>query len=140
MNKYRKKETAIIEAIQYIDKNKTLIMNFLSKSNTEKDEIIKNYSFNENGNLIIHTLEGDMKCNKGDYIIKGVDGEFYPCKQEIFEKTYELVYKITITETLQRDIIVKADNYEDALYRVKEDYRNCNINLNKEDCFKIDIK
>ena len=96
MDKYRKKETAIIEAIQYIDKNKTLIMNFLLKSNTEKDEIIKNYSFNENGNLIIHTLEGDMKCNKGDYIIKGVDGEFYPCKQEIFEKTYELVYKIAI--------------------------------------------
>ena len=140
MDKYRKKETAIIEAIQHIDKNKTLILNFLLKSNSKNNEIIKNYSFNENGSLIIHTLEGNMKCNKGDYIIKGVDGEFYPCKQEIFEKTYELVYKITITETLQRDIIVKADNYEDALYRVKEDYRNCNINLNKEDCFKIDIK
>ena len=32
-----------------------------------------------------------MEANKGDYIIKGVNGEFYPCKPDIFEKTYELV-------------------------------------------------
>ena len=36
--------------------------------------------------LYIHTLEGDMKANQDDYIIKGVDGEFYPCKPDIFEK------------------------------------------------------
>ena len=40
---------------------------------------------------IIPTLEGDMKCNDGDYIIKGVNNELYPCKKEIFEKTYEIV-------------------------------------------------
>lgn len=39
----------------------------------------------------IHTLEGDMEVSKGDYIIKGVNGEFYPCKPDIFEKTYESV-------------------------------------------------
>lgn len=38
--------------------------------------------------LIVHTLEGDMKARPGDYIVKGVDGEFYPIKKEIFEKTY----------------------------------------------------
>lgn len=38
---------------------------------------------------IIHTLEGDMNVSNGDYIIRGVDGEFYPCKEEIFNKTYE---------------------------------------------------
>lgn len=38
--------------------------------------------------LIVHTLEGDMKVRPGDYIVKGVDGEFYPVKKEIFEKTY----------------------------------------------------
>lgn len=38
---------------------------------------------------IIHTLEGDMKADVGDYIITGVDGEQYPCKPNIFEKTYE---------------------------------------------------
>lgn len=41
--------------------------------------------------LVIDTLEGIMTANKGDYIIKGVAGEFYPCKKEIFEQTYELV-------------------------------------------------
>lgn len=41
--------------------------------------------------VIIHTLEGDMKANVGDYIITGVNGEQYPCKPDIFEKTYELV-------------------------------------------------
>lgn len=38
----------------------------------------------------IKTLEGDHFCTKGDFIIKGVNGEFYPCKPDIFEKTYEL--------------------------------------------------
>ena len=39
----------------------------------------------------IHTLEGDMVAQAGDWIIKGVNGEFYPCKPDIFEKTYEPV-------------------------------------------------
>ncbi len=39
--------------------------------------------------LKIKTLEGAMNVNKGDYIIKGIVGEFYPCKPDIFEKTYE---------------------------------------------------
>lgn len=38
----------------------------------------------------IKTLEGTMRANAGDYIIKGVNGEIYPCKPDIFEKTYEL--------------------------------------------------
>ncbi len=38
---------------------------------------------------IIHTLEGDMKASPGDYIITGVKGEKYPCKPDIFEKTYK---------------------------------------------------
>ncbi len=41
--------------------------------------------------FILHTLEGDMKASVGDYIITGVNGEQYPCKPDIFEKTYELV-------------------------------------------------
>ncbi len=41
--------------------------------------------------LIIRTLEGDMKADIGDYIIKGVQGEFYPCKPGIFHATYEQV-------------------------------------------------
>lgn len=41
--------------------------------------------------LLIPTLEGVMEASVGDYIIKGVAGEFYPCKPDIFEKTYEEV-------------------------------------------------
>lgn len=41
--------------------------------------------------LVIHTLEGDMKANVGDFIIKGLRGEFYPCKPDVFHKKYELV-------------------------------------------------
>ena len=41
--------------------------------------------------LCIYTLEGSHQANIGDYIIKGVNGEFYPCKPDIFEKTYDIV-------------------------------------------------
>ena len=41
--------------------------------------------------VIIHTLEGDMRAIDGDYIIKGVKGEFYPCRKDIFEETYEKI-------------------------------------------------
>ena len=41
--------------------------------------------------LKIETLEGVMNASVGDYIIKGVNGEYYPCKPDIFEKTYEEV-------------------------------------------------
>lgn len=42
--------------------------------------------------LCVRTLEGDMYAKAGDYIIKGVNGELYPCKPDIFEKTYEKVW------------------------------------------------
>ena len=41
--------------------------------------------------MIIHTLEGDMRANDGDWIITGLRGEQYPCKPDIFEKTYERI-------------------------------------------------
>ena len=43
------------------------------------------------GGLTIPTLEGDHRANTGDYIIKGVQGEFYPCKPDIFKMTYDEV-------------------------------------------------
>ena len=46
---------------------------------------------NKGAALVIHTLEGDMEASIGDHIIKGVNGEFYPCKPNIFAKTYEEV-------------------------------------------------
>lgn len=45
----------------------------------------------QDGSLTIPTLEGEMRANPGDWIIRGVSGEVYPCKPDIFEKTYEKV-------------------------------------------------
>lgn len=39
--------------------------------------------------IVIDTLEGTMRADRGDFIIRGVQGEFYPCKPDIFEATYE---------------------------------------------------
>ena len=77
IKKYRKKPV-IIEAIQWNGKNLTEIDNFVGGS-------LKI----EGSSLVIHTLEGDMEASINDYIIKGVNGEFYPCKPDIFDKTYE---------------------------------------------------
>lgn len=41
--------------------------------------------------LVISTLEGEMRASRGDWIIKGIKGEFYPCKPDIFDATYEPV-------------------------------------------------
>ena len=43
----------------------------------------------EGDNIIIPTLEGEMVANKGDWVIRGVAGEYYPCKPDIFAATYE---------------------------------------------------
>jgi hypothetical protein len=45
------------------------------------------------GPLKIPTLEGEMTASKGDYIIKGLHGEFYPCKPDIFDASYDVVTK-----------------------------------------------
>ena len=44
--------------------------------------------YNDDGTFQIVTLEGEHKCSIGDYVIRGVEGEYYPCKPDIFEKTY----------------------------------------------------
>ena len=77
--KYRKKPV-VIEAIQWVGNNLSEIDNFIGRSVDNKETT-----------LVIHTLEGDMEASIGDYIIKGVNGEFYPCKSDIFYKTYEEV-------------------------------------------------
>lgn len=55
----------------------------------KKPVIVQAYRTNKE--ITIHTLEGDMLASEGDYIITGVNGEQYPCKPDIFKKTYELV-------------------------------------------------
>ncbi len=57
----------------------------------DSDEAAMWENDNGDGSLIIPTLEWDHRCNLGDWIIRGVKGEFYPCKPDIFAATYEPV-------------------------------------------------
>ena len=80
MNKYRKKPV-IIEAVKWTGE----------KDDLPKMKDFMTYFEYAKGDLIVHTLEGRMHASPGDYIIKGAHGEFYPCKPDIFEETYEPV-------------------------------------------------
>ena len=59
------------------------------EKNRKKPVVIEAYQTDKE--VYIETLEGTMKANVGDYIITGVNGEKYPCKPDIFAKTYEPV-------------------------------------------------
>ena len=61
-----------------------------------------NFHFVPDTNADIHTPEGTMHADYGDYIIQGVNGEIYPCKPDIFEKTYEIATHSRIREYLYR--------------------------------------
>lgn len=93
MNKFRKKPV-VIEAIQWKGLNREQITAFVGKDLEPELESETAYVAGVAPpvfSLLIPTLEGNMKAMPGDWIIKGVQGEFYPCKPDIFEKTYELV-------------------------------------------------
>lgn len=79
--KYRKKPI-VVEAIRWTGKNQTEIDKFCGM----------NVVWSENKKMfLVLTLEGTMLASVGDYIIKGVNGEYYPCKPDVFAKTYEAV-------------------------------------------------
>ena len=123
MNKphsYRKKPVAI-EAMRFVEVSRTNrkfgelveyndsdIANFMGK-------ILHMRTAPQEGNpegrtyLEIPTLEGVMQANVGDWIIKGVNGEFYPCKPDIFAKTYDAVIEDTLPPHQQRVVNESAD-------------------------------
>lgn len=88
--KYRKKPV-VIEAIQWDGDNFNDIKSFANSNVRHYSTYEKNEYIESKTTLVIKTLEGDMIASKGDYIIKGVKGEYYPCKPDIFEATYEKV-------------------------------------------------
>ena len=92
--KYSKKPVEI-EAMQFTDETKNRVFHWITCTHSadwvDNEPVIK-----------IQTLEGVMTARLGDWIIKGVQGEFYPCKPDIFEATYEPVveeskYKAKVT-------------------------------------------
>jgi hypothetical protein len=90
MKKYRKKPV-VIEAIQLTEHNAEEItfLDPVGKISREMDGVAENPK--PTGRLAITTLEGTMFAEIGDWIIKGIKGEYYPCKPDIFEATYEAV-------------------------------------------------
>lgn len=86
--KYRKKPV-IIEAIQLTRSFSDLAVKFVGEENLN-DYCLGEF-YEDSCYLEIETLEGIMTASEGDWIIKGIKGEFYPCKPDIFEATYELV-------------------------------------------------
>ena len=91
MKKYRKKPV-VIEAVQYngVDNFKE-IEQFVGEKNIDTYFSCFNGKKYTEISFGINTLEGSMHVSRGDYIIKGIQGEFYPCKPDIFEATYEKV-------------------------------------------------
>lgn len=98
MIKHYVKKPIEIEAVQFDGKNLRECFQFMSDKNIRLTShwndkeccrgILGEY---DPIAICINTLEGEMRCDIGDYIIKGVNGEFYPCKPDIFEKTYDPV-------------------------------------------------
>lgn len=85
--KYRKKPV-VIDAVQFTGTKDNFdeLLKF-----TGSGVIMWEERFGDTVNSIgIKTLEGTMKASVNDFIIKGVNGEYYPCKPDIFEKTYEI--------------------------------------------------
>lgn len=109
--KYRKKPV-IIEAVQF------------NRSKAEKD-VAKYYPMvtdlassttvlgveEREDRFFISTLEGNMTVKDGDYIIQGVEGEFYPCKPDIFEKTYEEASQQTQLDDNQKIVLQWLEEY-----------------------------
>jgi len=84
MKKYMKRPVTI-EAIQWTGDNIKEVYDFAGASITIP---YKDRNVNES-KIVLHTLEGPINASVGDFIIKGIKGEFYPCRADIFEMSYE---------------------------------------------------
>jgi hypothetical protein len=109
MPKFRKKPV-IIDAVLFDGENWQEILKFVGSSAWSTSSPDYHGAFDP-GIVYIDTLEGRMEISKGDWVIKGVQGEFYPCKPDIFEATYDLVEE-TILDRAVHDLQErKVDGY-----------------------------
>lgn len=84
MSKFRKRPV-VIEAMQFTSESRNQCFRFVTCN------CAPTFDVSHNPTLTIQTLEGNMTAVDGDWIIKGIKGEFYPCKPDIFAATYEPV-------------------------------------------------
>ena len=115
--KYRKKPV-VIEAFKWTgDMNQVEDPEWIIEAIKKGTIWFVNYEADITCEMIIKTLEGSMKANQGDYIIKGINGEIYPCKPDIFEKTYEQADKEVIVTA---KAVVDAINKSQGNIQVRE--------------------
>ena len=89
MGQYRKRPV-VIEAIRFVGSNFADVIEFTGyKADFGQDQY--------HDTIVIETLEGDMEAQAGDWIIRGVKGELYPCKPDVFDLTYEAVDNSEVT-------------------------------------------
>ena len=92
-----RKKPITIEAVQWTGDNLFEVITFTDGLPPDKDSMFAGMTWEQyedrvkREGLKIYTLEGAMLANIGDWIIKGIKGEYYPCKPDIFEATYEKV-------------------------------------------------
>lgn len=100
MSKQYVKRPVIIEAVQWNGSNKAEIQEFCGDKAT-----FENLSAIQMDALSIKTLEGVLDAKIGDFIIKGIKGEFYPCKEDIFHSTYDPVELPKKNDNVTFDVI-----------------------------------
>ena len=127
--RYRKKPVEI-EAMQLTENNTCDVLTFCNSCG----DIVAS---NEDGTISIKTLEGTMVANIGDYVIKGVAGEFYPCKPDIFEATYDIVedvqpclpnLEVTLVPEEIANIAALLDN-DPRMKKVEFDSNDCSLHF-----------
>jgi hypothetical protein len=101
--KHFRKLPVVIEAVQWTGDNLREVIRF-TNGDPETRTMHAGMKWEEYADLVardglkIYTLEGKMNADVGDWIIRGVNGEHYPCKPDIFAKTYEPVNDALITK------------------------------------------
>ena len=111
MKKYKKKPV-IVRAEKWAGEFTPELLEALKASD-------RRFAKASNGDLLISTLEGTMRATKGDYIIFGVNNEPYPCKPDVFIKTYERVEEDEPSEVWRVAIVLRKDSNEcDFRYRI----------------------
>ncbi len=97
--KYRKKPV-VIDAMQLPPLNEDASTELKDFLHAMKED----WESEKDGYVVIHTCEGDMVAKPGDWIIKGVKGEYYPCKPDVFALTYDIAWEKTMTQERYREV------------------------------------
>lgn len=126
MTRFARKKPVTIECMKWTGENSIAVKDFCGDKVKFVPDIVLGCSV-----AAINTLEGTMSATPGDIIIKGVNGEFYPCKPDIFEKTYELVND---SEAKPTDFV---HSFSWALDRLKEGKKVCRSGWNGKGMFAV---